>query len=174
MVYIKIIVIILLIAGITIGAVLGMPLIHCNASETANYQDALPTMITDAIIHGHKWDNGTVLREATCESDGVMIYHCTYEGCDATLESSDELPALSHHWDEGIVITPPTCTTPGEMLFTCLVGGETRTEIIPLIEHDWDEGKITLEPTSSSYGIKTFTCKVCGRTSAETVPELQY
>ncbi len=42
--------------------------------------------------HGHLWDEGTVTREPTTESEGERTYHCTHEGCTAT--KTETIPAL--------------------------------------------------------------------------------
>lgn len=40
---------------------------------------------------GHKWDNGTVTKEATATEDGVKTYHCTNTGCTET--KTEAIPA---------------------------------------------------------------------------------
>lgn len=40
---------------------------------------------------GHKWDNGTVTKEATATEDGVKTYHCTNTGC--TEAKTEAIPA---------------------------------------------------------------------------------
>lgn len=40
---------------------------------------------------GHKWDNGTVTKEATATEAGVKTYHCTNTGCNET--KTETIPA---------------------------------------------------------------------------------
>lgn len=41
---------------------------------------------------GHKWDNGTVTKEATATEAGVKTYHCTNTGCTET--KTETIPAI--------------------------------------------------------------------------------
>lgn len=57
---------------------------------------------------GHKWDGGTVTKEATATEDGVKIYHCTNAGC---TETKTEVIGKT-----GTVPTKPTIPSKGKTL----------------------------------------------------------
>jgi len=63
----------------------------CESKGTITYKCSvcgytLEVVNIDAL--GHKWDNGTVTKEATEDAEGVKTYHCTNEGCTKTKTES--------------------------------------------------------------------------------------
>ncbi len=124
--------------------------------------------------HTHSWDEGTVTREATYDSEGEITYTCT--GCDETrTETIPMLVCSSHCWDNGTVTTSPTYQSTGVRTYTCVNCGETRTETIPMLvcsSHCWDNGIVTTAATYHSAGVRTYTCTNCGETRTETIPLL--
>lgn len=104
----------------------------------------------------HVWDEGTVVKAATCLRTGVMRYSCMCGFTRTEIIEKTEHPyseIWSHdddkHWRE--------CTTQG-----C---GEITAEGA----HNWDGGVITTPPTCIAEGVKTYTCSVCKMTKTETV-----
>ncbi|MBR5515203.1 MAG: InlB B-repeat-containing protein, partial [Clostridia bacterium] len=60
-------------------------------------------------IEGHEHEYvGTVYREATCTSEGIMNYVCS---CGSTYKET--IPAQGHAWGEWIVVQKPTATKEG-------------------------------------------------------------
>lgn len=93
----------------------------------------VPTSIelVDEIIT-HRWDNGTVSKDATCTAEGEMTYHCTDDGCDDV--KITKIPAKGHNWDDGVITIAPTETADGEKTFTCMRCGERKTEIVKSVK----------------------------------------
>ena len=58
--------------------------------------------------HVHTWDSGTVEKEATCSSEGSILYTCS--GCSETKTESIPKTAHTEVIDQG---TAPTCTETG-------------------------------------------------------------
>ncbi len=84
----------------------------------------------DPCKNGHTWNQGTVTREATYTSYGVMTYTCTNCGNTRT-ETIPQLVCGSHTWDAGTVTTQPTYDSEGVMTHTCTTCGKTRTGAVP-------------------------------------------
>lgn len=122
-----------------------------GVNHTGCPQCAIPAL-------GHKWDEGTVTTEPTCDQPGVKTFKCLNDGCTET--QTEGIAALGHEWDDGVITTAATCTEDGVKTFTCKHdASHTYTEDIPAIGHDWDEGKVTKEPTYTENGEMTYTCK---------------
>ena len=99
----------------------------------------------------------TVLREATCTTNGVGKTACKYCGKAMGYQS---IPA-SHKWDDGEVTKAATCTEAGEMTFVCSVCKATKTEEIQALGHDIVF--ITdAEPTCGKAGEGHNECLTCG------------
>lgn len=104
----------------------------------------------------HKWDNGTVTKEATHTEEGTTTYTCTV--CGET--RSEAIPKTEGH-------------TMGEWEYadenrhkrSCACG-ETKFG-----DHVWDEGTITKAATESEDGVKTYTCSICNGTKTEVIPK---
>lgn len=149
----------------------------------------------------HKWDAGTVVKEATATADGQMQYTC--QVCKAT-KTEPIAAGHTHSWDEGVVTVAPTLESEGVKTFTCTVCGEEKTESIDKLDpnhthtfdmtgsdehahwqacacgakdqtaqHTFDGGVVTTPATAVETGIMTFTCTSCGRKSTETIPSTQ-
>jgi hypothetical protein len=144
----------------------------CGDTYVSDYTAAL----------GHDWDNGHTVTGSTCESEGVMEFHCTRckekmikaisatghtpgnaatctepqkcETCGAILE----LPT-GHSYDE--TVTDPTCTHMGYSTYQCkncehsYIGNYTDR-----IAHNYIAS--VKEPTCSEMGCTTYTCTECG------------
>ncbi len=108
----------------------------------------------------------TVLRAATCTTNGVGKTACKYCGEAMGYQS---IPA-SHKWDDGEVTKAATCTAAGEMTFVCSVCKATKTEEIQALGHDIVF--ITdAEPTCGKAGEGHNECLTCGyKEDAQVIP----
>lgn len=104
---------------------------------------------------GHTWNEGEVVVEKTCDTDGSMRYTCTV--CEATY---DVVIRAGHNWSETVTVEA-TCTTDGSVTRTCEGCGASETETIPAA-HTWDDGEIITEATCTESGEKLCVCAVCG------------
>ena len=116
---------------------------------------------------GHDWDNGSVKKAATCESDGIKEYTC--KTCKKTKEET--IAPTGHTKTEIRNKKAATCKDEGYTGDTyCVTCGKKLAEgkAIPKTDHDWT---ITEMPaTCEKDGSKTFTCADCGETKTETIP----
>ena len=130
---------------------------ECGYSYTDEYVEPV----------GHRWDNGTVKKEKSCYTDGIIIYSCTADGCDASYET--KIPA-SHNWNE-TVITPATCTTDGKKTKTCKDCSAVEEEVIKAGHKVtvWTENK---PATCTEPGVRTGVCPACGKTVTENTDAL--
>ena len=156
----------------------------------------VPTVVTPGAVIieepkcSHVYDNGVVTTPATCETDGVMTYTCTVEGCGHSY--TETIAKLGHDWDEGKITTPATCKNAGVKTYTCKREGcgKTKTEeIAKLTTHtpgaEWvmdenghwhicsvcearcDEAGHSFEwivdkaPTADKTGLKHEECSIC-------------
>lgn len=62
---------------------------------------------------GHDWDEGVVLQEATCETDGAIKYTCKN---DPSHVEERKIPAKGHDWAEATYDKPSTCRNCGETM----------------------------------------------------------
>ena len=141
--------------------------VPATTTQAVDTTAAATTTESPAPVHKHAYDEGKVVVDATCTTDGKKVYTCT---CGST--RVEEIPATGHKWDDGVVTTNPTYKAPGVKTYTCSNCQETRTESIPMLnetEHSWNEGIITTAPTCTAKGVKTYTCKNCGGTKTEEV-----
>ena len=99
----------------------------------------------------------TVLRPATCTTNGVGKTACKYCGKAMGYQSI----TASHKWDDGEVTKAATCTEAGERTFVCSVCKATKTEEIQALGHDIVF--ITdAEPTCGKAGEGHNECLTCG------------
>ena len=133
---------------------------------------------------GHDWDEGHIVTNSTCESEGVIEYRCTNTGCKEKMIKAEsatghtpgeaatctepqtcekcgtvlELPK-GHSYSENVV--KPTCTAMGYTEYKCdncddsYVGDYTDKA-----EHDYKQ--TVTNPTCTEHGYTTNTCVNCG------------
>lgn len=104
----------------------------------------------------HKWDEGTVTKEATCTEKGEKTYVCTVCG----EKKTEDIAALGHEWGEWEELREATCTEKGARMHTCSRCRQTETEDIPALGHDYVE-KIVKEATCTEDGLKNKECTRC-------------
>ena len=107
-------------------------------------------------IHTHTWDAGIVVKSATCDEDGVMLYTCS--SCGDT--KTEAIPATGHTYGEWVLEDEDNHKK------ECSCGDAVREA------HTWDAGVVTVAPTTTTEGIKTYTCTICNGTKTEVIEKL--
>ena len=96
--------------------------------------------------------------KATCTTDGVRHYKCSYPGCTETKDWT--IPARHHKMGEYTVTLAPTCTKEGSKIRYC-VNGETddyakcnhsETAVVEKLGHAYGEWKTIVAPTCTEKG----------------------
>ena len=129
---------------------------HCDYTYTDSPVAAL----------GHKWDNGTVTKPATCTEEGEMTYACS---CGATRTAP--IPQIDHELED--VVTAPTCTELGFTTHSCKHCDYTYTDTpVAALGHKWDDGKVTAAPSLTETGKLLQTCTICKATKESAIPML--
>ncbi len=118
----------------------------------------------------HQWDEGAVIKEATCVAEGMKAYTCKL--CKET--KSETIPKLIHKFDGGQVTKTATCTEAGAREYTCTVCGEIKVEEIAAMGHKFDEGQVTKESSCTEAGEKKYSCTVCGELKVEEIPMIDH
>lgn len=128
-----------------------------------SYTEVIPAI-------GHHYDNGTVLKEATCTEDGNILYSCTDEGCNKAYTKI--LPKLGHDFGEEYVIDKEaTCEEDGSKSKHCSRCDEkSEITVIPKGQHIYGDPVISKEATCLQEGEKVYTCNICKKTYTEVIP----
>ena len=116
----------------------------------------------------HKWDEGKVTTEPTCEKEGIKTYTC--KNCQTT--KTESIKALDHDYSkEWTIDQEATCQQEGSKSHHCTrCNSKTDVTSISKKEHEWDNGIVTKEATNKETGIKTYKCKNCNETKTEIIP----
>ncbi len=118
------------------------------------------------LIRVHSWDEGQVVKDATCTGQGEKSYTCQVCG----EKKTENTEPLGHEWDVNYTVDrESTCKEQGSESRHCSRCGEKgESRLLPLSqEHTWDDGKITGDATCTDQGEKTYTCQVCQITRTE-------
>ena len=117
--------------------------------------------------HEHIWDEGTVVKEGTCDPDtkeeikGEILYTCSVCGATRTEETA------GHVWNDGRVISQATCAQTGMKLYECTNCKAKRSESIPVDPDSHDTRNaaehLVTPPTSTSNGEIEKICTICGK-----------
>ena len=89
------------------------------------------------IAKGHSWDNGTVTKAPTEETEGEKVYTCTV--CGETRRES--VPVLSHTHSYSGVVTAPACTEQGYTVYTCRCGESYKADYVAARGHVYDSDR---------------------------------
>ena len=139
---------------------------------------------------GHNWDDGTVIKDPTCNNAGVIEYRCKV--CDATkLEDYNGNGDGDGHDHGSVSVTPvvnttvksgtghrytsavtaPTCTEMGFTTYTCVDCGDTyKADYVDTTGHTYKA--VVTKPTCTKLGYTTYTCKDCGNSYKSDYTEL--
>ncbi|MCQ2771501.1 MAG: Ig-like domain-containing protein, partial [Clostridia bacterium] len=107
---------------------------------------------------GHKWNEGIVVQECSCELDGKILYEC--QNCEIKREEIVE--SKGHFYGE--IVVEPTCNKQGYTMYQCYFCNSNYIDSYTKpLDHNWDDGIITKNATCTFNGEKTFTCKRCNQ-----------
>lgn len=118
----------------------------------------------------HKWDEGKVTTEPTCEKEGIKTYTC--KNCQTT--KTESIKALDHDYSkEWTIDQEATCQQEGSKSHHCTrCDSKKDVTVIPKTGHNWDSGVITTKASCTKDGVKTYTCKDCKTTKTEVIHAL--
>ena len=115
---------------------------------------------------GHNWNNETVKKAATCESEGIEVYICK-----TCKKSKEETIAPTGHTKTEIRDKKvATCKEEGYTGDTyCVTCGKKLAvgKMIAKIDHDWTITEIPA--TCEQDGVRTYTCDICHTTKSEPI-----
>ena len=115
---------------------------------------------------GHNWNNGTVKKAATCESEGIEVYIC--KTCKKTKEET--IAPTGHTKTEIRDKKVATCKEEGYTGDTyCVTCGKKLAvgKMIAKTDHDWTITEIPA--TCEQDGVRTYTCDICHKTKSEPI-----
>ena len=126
--------------------------------------------VTVSLSGDHDWqlDAGTVLKPATCVSDGKISFSCAL--CQKSFTVT--IPATGEHAWGAATVTSPGCATTGSVEYSCLNCDEKLTAVIPATGvHDWDteSGEVT-PATETKPGSIVYSCRDCDESFTVTIP----
>lgn len=82
-------------------------------------------------VSDHHWDDGIVLKGATCTRAATILYTCE----DCGIQKAVTVGTASHQFGDWVVIKAPTCYSYGIRSCECSVCGQGKTEFIPYADH---------------------------------------
>ncbi|MBQ3194537.1 MAG: leucine-rich repeat protein [Oscillospiraceae bacterium] len=131
--------------GLTDGA-------HCSVCDTVLVrQEVIPAA-------GHDWNDGTVIREPTEETEGQCRYTCRV--CGET--KTETIPVLEHVHSYEETVTAPTCTERGYTTHTCRCGDSFVDTYVSALGHSFTGWETTEEVTCTENGEERRECETCG------------
>ena len=82
-------------------------------------------------VSDHHWDDGEVLKGATCTRAATILYTCK----DCGTQKAVTVGSASHQYGDWVVIKEATCYEYGIRSCECSVCGQGKTEFIPYADH---------------------------------------
>ena len=123
---------------------------HCLYCSATTEETAIPKT-------AHR-EKRTLLKEATCDNDGVAQYECL----DCGEKREEALPMSGHSYIE-TSRSNPSCETSGKIIYVCEKCGKNSVTVIPDLGHEFGTLIEELAPTCSLYGQKAhYKCQRCG------------
>ena len=107
---------------------------------------------------GHSWDNGMVVKAATCQDTGMKRYTCTV--CNAT-KTETIGTTNAHAYGNWAKVDDATHA------HTCSICAEKETA-----PHSWDGGTVTKAANCKETGTVMFTCTACHAVKTENIAQL--
>ncbi len=99
-------------------------------------------------VLGHNWNEGTLVKAATCSSKGLKNYVCIV--CGATKQEELAIDDAAHSFYPAQILRP-TCVLDGERTQTCRLCGETV-----VIAHGYEAGDDKFDAENSKYTAENF------------------
>ena len=128
---------------------------RCGDSHTGDY--TAPT--------GHKCDEWTITKNATCKVEGERVGVCKF--CGTAMQET--IPTVSHAYDAWRYDVLPSCEQNGRIICTCLLCGDKKTITIDALGHEYSSAwTIDSEPTCTAAGQKSHHCIRCDAVSGQT------
>ena len=123
---------------------------HCLYCSATTEETAIPKT-------AHR-EKRTLIKEATCDNDGVAQYECL----DCGEKREEALPMSGHSYIE-TSRSNPSCETSGKIVYVCEKCGKNSVTVIPDLGHEFGTLIEELAPTCSLYGQKAhYKCQKCG------------
>ena len=123
---------------------------HCLYCSATTEETAIPKT-------AHR-EKRTLIKEATCDNDGVAQYECL----DCGEKREEALPMSGHSYIE-TSRSNPSCETSGKIVYVCEKCGKNSVTVIPDLGHEFGTLIEELAPTCSLYGQKAhYKCQRCG------------
>ena len=121
----------------------------------------------------HDWNNGEIVKEASCIESGEKVYTCAR--CKKT--KIGIIPAKGHADTEKKREKEATCEENGYTGDECCkeCGAVLKKgQIIPALGHNWDKGIVSKEPSVTEEGIREYKCLNvgCQETKTEKIAKL--
>lgn len=121
----------------------------------------------------HNWNNGEIVKEASCIESGEKVYTCAR--CKKT--KIGIIPAKGHADTEKKREKEVTCEENGYTGDECCkeCGAVLKKgQIIPALGHNWDKGTVSKEPSVTEEGIREYKCLNvgCQETKTEKIAKL--
>ncbi len=149
-----------------------------NGINATHYQTC-EVCFTESERVPHTWDEGEVIKEATCTANGQMLYTCTANGCGGQYIARIDAPG--HSYGEWIAEEEATCLEGGVRgHYECPGCGkffdEDKNEITDLtigaLNHDIKQHEAK-EPTCTEVGWEAYeTCSRCDYTTYKEIAAL--
>ena len=137
--------------------------------NTINVKDDwLGTHVPDVCGNEHEWDEGNIIREATCTTKGERVYTCNVCGETRT----EEIPLIDHD----IELQNVKAASCGEKGYT---GDEVcknchqiikEGNVLSAIGHSFGEYKVVKEATCTEKGEEESVCSKCGKSNKKEIP----
>ena len=129
---------------------------------------------TDTIVAVGSSVNGkhnyseTIVEEATCISEGMMLYSC--ECGDFYTEG---IP-LADHSGDWVTVSELSCTTDHIRKRVCAICNDVETETVAYATgHSWSEWFVAKNPSTTAEGEQLRYCKVCKISETEKLPMIE-
>lgn len=137
----------------------------CVENESKNYKDNFVAPVD------HDWDDGEVVTPAEYYKNGLMVFHCKFDGCTETKQKI--IPATGYTWAVNII--QPTCTEQGYTEHLCQEDDSLnyKEDYVDALGHSYED-RVT-DATCTAEGKIVRVCKACGNIkSIKSIPMIAH
>ena len=128
---------------------------------------ALSDVIVQPVCENHKFDKGTVTKEATCTSLGVLTKTCII----CKKKETESIQTTEHNYQKDETASKEaTCTVDGLVVNRCSICNETNNTVIPALQHNWSEWTVEKAATCTEDGSKVRSCSRCDYKETNAIP----